>query len=157
MNHAWIKRLSAHEVAQRCRPFLEAEYPAARTMSDDKLAELIDIIHTDLTTLADSIQALHCYFHAPEINPQDPIFIELASLKPVIEAISLNLSSKFTVDENMKVLQEQISIHHADRKQTYKLIRIALSGASEGISISNLFKLLPVEEIVVRLKRICHS
>jgi len=157
MNHAWMKRLPVQEIAHRCRTFLEAEYPAARAMSDHELAMLIEIIHTELTTLADSIQALHCYFHVPEINPHDPIFIELASLKPVIEDIFMNLSPKLSIDDNLKMVQERITAHRADRKQTYKFIRLALSGASEGTSISNLFKLLPMTEIITRLKRIYHS
>ena len=101
VNHQWIQKLDLIELAQRIKPFLVAAYPAAEKINAKKLAELLQILKTDLYTLADAVQVLKFYFVVPDISPaaiEACVSPEnLAPLKQFIQEIlpTINTSEAF--------------------------------------------------------------
>lgn len=154
VNHAWIQILPLAELEARCRPFLESAYGDIHTVSHEKLEKLIKIIRTELTVLSDIVPALHCYFHTPEISPDDPIFQQYTALKSILIDIARHLLLEADSATNFVIAQERIREQRAPKKEIYTLLRIILTGASEGTSISNLFHILSIEEIKKRIQRI---
>lgn len=160
INHRWIAQKSPEYTAEKCRPFLEATYPAVASMSERELVHLIRPFFTEWTTLADSVATLHSYFHTPTLDLAALQQHELVRLAPTIDAIydaACQQNSPEQLLEAIKIISKKAP---QPTKNIWALLRIALTGIADGARISDLFIILPHATIVERinaLQKIAHT
>lgn len=154
LNHKWIDRLNADELMERCLPFLQASYPAVTTIDKAQLTKIIQIIKTDLNTLAEITNALHFYFNEPiatyetmieHVNPTTATNV-MAIIKKHQDLISS--PEQFLTAIKAAAKEQNISI-----KELFTCLRIVLMDEAEGPSIHDLFTILGIQEATARIKK----
>ncbi len=151
VNHAWIQKLSPAELEKEVRPFLKATYPQVEKLDAQKLADIIQIIKTDLYTLKDAISALAFYFTAPEISKA---VIERTLDKNYIEPIKKLLSDHLDTIEDVDGLKKSAKQAGIPIKQLFWFLRLALMGQTNGPSIHDLIAMLGVAESRRRIEKV---
>ncbi len=152
VNHKWIERLELADLAQRCRPFLEAVYPSAKDLDAATVEKLIGAIRTDMTTLTDCVEALQFYFQAPSVTAEqlkqhydDAHHVALRTI--ITDAIDTVAHPERFV-EQIKVDAKQQNI---PLKELFSVIRIALTGQPRGLGIHVILDVLGAQESARRL------
>ncbi len=155
INRKWISQYDNAKLAQLCLPYLLQTYPEAKTIDQERLANLIGQIKTDLNTLKDITEALHFYFAAPKItheNIQSVISPENVLIISTIVANSIEHihdPAAFT-----GLLKTASKAQNISLKETFTFIRMALMGSAKGPGIDQLFEMLGVKEVEARLKKV---
>ncbi len=143
VNHQWIQKLDKLELAQMVRPFLQKDYPQAKELSDKQLANILQIIKTDLYTLKNSVDALAFYFAAPQVS-QAAIAdcIDQSHQQKLKELILQHISSLESMDD-LKIASKKAGI---PIKQLFWFLRLAMIGKVHGPSVLDLIAMLGIEE-----------
>jgi nondiscriminating glutamyl-tRNA synthetase len=151
VNRQWIANYDDAKLAALCRPFLEHAYPQAVQLNDDRLVRLITSVKTDLTTLADVVDALAFVFGAPE-----------DARTKLVNELGADIASRFAqaakqslTDENvlatLKASGKQLELKP---RELFAGLRIALTGQPRGLSINDLVADLGMDEVKQRLSKI---
>ncbi len=154
LNRKWISLLDITVLAERCIPFLKDVYSSAHNLSREQLAQLLEPIRTDLTTLSDAVSSLKFYFESPEITAADfDACIPAKEVSLLVQIISDNLphiSSAQLFVENTKrdAQQAQIQLKHL-----FWFLRLALIGSTKGPAIHIIIEMLQAEESFNRIKK----
>jgi len=154
LNHKWIDRYDPEKLTILARPFLEKEIPQAQKLDDKKLTQLLQIIKTDLTTLADVPKVLRFYFEQPEITAE---LVEKAITKeqlPIIKSILQNNIDKIDNTDNfINTIKQAAKDQKLSLKPVFSAVRLALTGSAKGPSVHNLIDMLGSQEVQ---KRVSH-
>lgn len=158
INHKWIARYDAIQLAKKCRPFLQEVYhDAVAQMNDTTLATLLKPIQSDLVTLHDSVAALHFYFVEPTISDAHINACigrhHFASLAPILEYTPQKID---TAKNYIDHLHQEAKKNNITSKELYSLLRLALTGAPHGVSIVALVEMLGIEKSVMRINTVSH-
>ena len=153
VNHQWIMNYNLDELTELCRPFIKAENSTLGDLDHDDLKALIAPLQPELVTLKESANALS--FVAEEIVI-DPILLDRyqhgtykASLKEVIPQL---LAA--TPEDAFSILKQLCSKKNYPMKNVLTLVRIGLTGKSQGLGIKELFSMLSKQEIEKRLTKL---
>jgi glutamyl-tRNA synthetase len=153
MNYEWIKRLGAETIAERCRPFLTQAYPEVEKLNAAELLALIQPIHNDLHTLADSVSYLAFYFATPQPVLDEEQIDERRACLPALQQLVQALKTTTEPHAIAGFMKNLASQHTVPLKSLYHQVRLALQGSPQGLTIAVLFTLLPLEVAKQRLEQ----
>jgi len=157
INRKWINQYEPQELLQQCRPLLEAVYPAAQKIDDQKLSALLQTIKTDMTTLNDCVSLLAFYFTKPTISSAD---IDACVNKEYVTAVNqiitdslplLSAGTTFTDKLKERAKQKNIPL-----KELFWFVRLALMGTTKGPGIHELITMLGPQKSAQRLEPALH-
>jgi glutamyl-tRNA synthetase len=152
INHKWIERLDIPVLAERIRPFLETTYPEAQQLSQEKLTQLVTLLKTDLVTLSDAAKNFGFYFTAPTIDTELVQKYAVSHYVTFIQKyLSTHDSTAFDAAEFTASLSGYCKEHKVPAKELFALVRIALTGHSDGPTIKDLLAILSPQDVFVRL------
>jgi glutamyl/glutaminyl-tRNA synthetase len=153
VNHQWITRYPADQLAQLCKPYLENAYPQATQLDSKKLIQLIETIKTDLITLQDCVSALAFYFTKPVVHKADL----QACIAPTLYQIVANMveqqlnmigdSKNFVTKLKEESHKQQIPL-----KELFWFLRLALMDSIKGPAIHDLIDMLGTQEAKKRIE-----
>lgn len=157
LNHKWMCLLPIEQVAQLCKAFLEKEYPAAANMSALEVAELIKPIREELVILSDSVKALKFYFEKPVIEHALVEKHNFAAYHPLLHKLATEYNNITSPDELLEAMKALCKDAALPLKDFFILVRIALTGNSQGIGIKELLHMLPHAMIMARIEHLLHA
>ena len=154
VNRKWIARYEPQELVQACMPYLLGHYPEIKQMDAKKLAQILQVLKTDLVTLTDSVEQLAFYFKAPEIDKNDLVKnLPQEMITGITEIVAKHvdkLSDLNTFVESVKADGKQRSIA---TKHLFWYLRLVLMGQINGPSIHDLLDILGTEEAKKRIMK----
>jgi nondiscriminating glutamyl-tRNA synthetase len=155
INHKWIGRLSLFEVVQRCKPFLEAAYPEACELSVAQLEHLLRPVRSTLVTLQDVVSVLEFYFRRPQYDAISGEKYGIDSYTSFFSALLCNVTIEtFKSEQFLQDITRLGKEHKMPLKEIFTLVRLALTGKTEGPSVKDLLDIIPQEEAFTRLQKL---
>lgn len=153
VNHKWIDRLSPSELTAACRPFLQAAYPNATSISDETLGQLLQIIKTDLITLTDCVDALQFYFVTPTLQKVDiEAIIDPTHIQKLARIVCDNLTIIADHNAFVTALKKAAKDNNIPLKELFWFARLALTSKTNGPAIHDLLSMLGSENANARLQ-----
>lgn len=155
INHHWIMNYDTNKLTELCYPFLQQTYPQVKDMDISALSSVIKHVQQELVTLADSVQALNFYFTRPAINNDLLEKLEeyhWAKYREFLNALINQIEPTHTAEATVALMQKICKDHKMPIKDIFTLLRIALTGKSQGPGIKDLIAMLGQEEAYKRLK-----
>lgn len=154
VNHQWIQKFDPAELANRVKSFLIAAYPAAKSIENSRLAEITQLIKTDLCTLKDAVDALKFYFEKPELSSGSvEACVEKEYRSPLKKLIQEHLSQIDDVNAFLDALKKEAKEQGIPLKQFFWFLRLALTGKVNGPSIHDLILILGTKESTQRITK----
>ncbi|MBD3273181.1 glutamate--tRNA ligase [Candidatus Dependentiae bacterium] len=155
INHKWIEKLPANKLLEFTKPFLHDQIPSSIEVDDNKLEFILEKIKTDLKTLKDIGAVISFYFYDPVV---DIVALEkhfgkdkaITALKLIKE--NINMSNK--TDMFLETVKKEAKNRGLKIKEIFGTLRYLLIGSFSGISMYDLFEILPDEVILKRLKKL---
>ncbi|HLB94294.1 MAG TPA: glutamate--tRNA ligase [Candidatus Babeliales bacterium] len=154
VNHKWISKLTPAELVPLCKPFLEAAYPEKlNPHNHTQLLKLVQLIHTDLVTLAEIVPLTKFYFCEPDYN------LIRQNLSPAVKQLiqkfllAQNNLANYTPEQLLNCLKEQANQAKIPAKTFFPALRLSLTGAPAGLHIVDLIDTLGLAETQKRLQQ----
>lgn len=155
VNHKWISKLTPAELVSLCKPFLEAAYPEKlNPHNHTQLLKLVQLIHTDLVTLAEIVPLTKFYFCEPDYN------LIRQNLNPAVKQLiqkfllAQNNLANYTPEQLLNCLKEQANQAKIPAKTFFPALRLSLTGAPAGLHIVDLIDTLGLAETQKRLQQV---
>ena len=146
-NHQWIISYPPEKLAQACRSFVEARYPDAKKTEDARLAELLQTIKSDLTTLADSANALAFVFNTPQPSEADVrACISPEHRATIAQIVSNHLDNIADANTFAAAIKKDAKEQGVPLKELFWFVRLALTGKTNGPAIGDLIVMLNANE-----------
>ena len=151
VNHKWINRLDPAQLTAYCRPPLEHAFPAAATLSDEKLTNILQILKPGFETINDCTRELAFYFTEPVISAAQLASVD--HLETVKQLVTKHLKEIGNVDQFMHALKADGKQSGIGIKPLFQFLRLALMGAIKGPSIHELIEILGTREAQQRIEQ----
>lgn len=148
MNNKWIARVSADELLARCLPYLQEIYPQIKTMNQEQLSSILQLLKTDLSTLKDAAPAIRFYFEQPKLSPE---LLSTFADKPKLSALVSELLNATDSQSFVNHAKQLAKEHEIKIKDLFGFIRLGLMGSIQGPSIHDLIEILGIDESKKRL------
>lgn len=152
INHKWISRLSTHELMPYILPFLHAELPETKTVNEERLLPLLEIVKSDCKSLKDIPSVLRFCFEDPTVTSRE-IVTELGKEKAeiVLSTIKKHAETSHNTELFLETIKKEAKANKLSLKEMFGTVRYLLTGSFRGIGIHNLFKMLRNDQIQKRL------
>jgi glutamyl-tRNA synthetase len=152
INQKWISSLNIDNLVQRALPFLQEAYPDITKLLLEQLTDMIERIQTDMVTLHDAVERLAFFFAQPEC---DQTVLELHKLEDYrdffTELISIYTTKEIDPLEFFITVKTLSKTQNKPLKDVFTLLRLALTGQPQGLSIKDLVAILGSTETSKRL------
>ena len=153
VNHQWITKLSPAALAQAVMPFLANAYPQASSTQPQELANILQIIKTDLYTLADAVTSLEFYFTTPHVTKAAvQACVSDEYMQPLISLINAHKDAIDNPQAFLQALKSGAKANNIPLKQLFWFLRLALMGQVNGPSIHDLIEILGPEASKTRIE-----
>ena len=153
INHQWINRLAPHDLLAAVLPFLIKVYPQAASHDEKKLEEIVQIIKTDIYTLADTPDVLTFYFEKPLISKSSfQACISAENIKKISSLLKKNLAQLEDRDAFLAAMKKSAKEENIPLKELFWFMRLSLMEAINGPSIHDLIQILETPESKKRLE-----
>lgn len=154
VNHKWIAQTPIAQLVQLCKPFLAQQFDLS-TITDDKLAILVQSVQTDIVILQDICKLLEFYFTKPNIS-QEQIDAAIAdqATSHKIQLILNNQKNSPDFEAFFNAAKKEAVTENVALKDFFAYVRLFITGSPKGLGIAELEKCLGFEEIK---QRICKS
>lgn len=151
VNHKWIERLDPKTLYEYAKPFLEAAHPQATNMPEAEVSHLLQIVKTEMKTLADVEIAARFYFKAPVV-----VAAELTeAVGPACTAIAELVKSHLDLLEKPELFVQTVKAtaaqHKIGTKPLFTYLRLKLTGTTKGPQLHDIINLIGAEEAKRRL------
>lgn len=147
VNHQWINKLSPEDLTERCLPFLRASFAQAEFIDRAQLTHMIQLIKSDLVTLAEISDRLSFYFARPtNIKEHCTTNAAESSVAAMKEILHLAAQQSHDVASCLTTLKQQIKDRGIPQKDAWTILRIVLTGLPTGPSVHDLMTILGIEE-----------
>ena len=150
LNHKWIAKLESDDLTKRCLPFLLKTYPQAAQLEHATLSALIQVIKTDLQTLADISTALSFIFDAPKVDTA----LLLPEHKAIATIVQEHLYQLSKPEEFIKIVKDETKKQQIPLNQLFWFLRMALMGKEHGPAIHELIAMLGAQEARSRIEKL---
>jgi glutamyl-tRNA synthetase, bacterial family len=152
VNHQWIQRLSPDALTTAILPFLVEKFPQAASIDRAQLQAIIQILKTDLYTLADAQTALAFYFQQPIVSSAAIEACSTPEHLPLLTSIiTKNLVSIENSTDFLDTVKAQAKEAGIPMKQLFWVLRLLLTGHTNGPSIAELLTILGAQESKKRI------
>jgi len=154
LNAIYIRNCETEDLVERLKPFLEQAGYKTDTMDQEWLKEIIELIKTDLTTLAEVNNHIDIFFDEKyKLTSEAKKVLERDSADKVIKAFSEYLetntgSPKDIYSAAVKYIKEKTG---AKGKELFMPIRAAITGKVHGPELDKVFIILGRERTLKRL------
>jgi nondiscriminating glutamyl-tRNA synthetase len=153
VNHKWIAQTPIDKLVQLCKPFLAAKYDIT-TISDEKLALLIESVRTDIVILQDVCNLLAFYFIKPTITQEQiDTVIPDRSISDKIAEILTTHKNESDVTIFFNATKKDAITHGIALKDFFAFVRLMITGSPKGLGIAELEKCLGFQEMIRRICR----
>lgn len=153
VNHKWIDKLSPNELLQTTKQFLVTEYPQANTIDNAQLANILQLIKTDLYTLKDVVPALNFYFEKPELTaPALEACVSKEIMPNLVTIIKSHTNQIDNLGSFLSTVKTEAKNNNVPLKQLFWFLRLALMGKVNGPSIHDLVLILGTQESKNRIE-----
>jgi nondiscriminating glutamyl-tRNA synthetase len=154
VNHQWMARLTAAELAARVKPFLKSILPE-KFIHDEKLASLVSTVKGEAKTLSDFKDLLAFYFHTPDFshNKAKELVAENREHE-LIKLLCTEAKGSHSFSELVSNAKSTAKEKNFKPKETFSMIRYILTGSPSGLGMDDLGQALGHKEVV---KRICRQ
>jgi glutamyl-tRNA synthetase len=143
VNHKWMEKLTPQDLVEATIPFLKQAYNLDG-LSEEKLEQLLTLVHTDLVTLKDVIEAIKFYFEKPtvseEINPE------------ILKILQSHQNLLDKPEEFLAKVKEDARTQTIAPSALFQTIRLLLIGSKKGPNLVGLLKVLGKEKSLERIK-----
>ena len=158
VNNRYIKALSQEEVYNLCYPFLKETYDLSN-VDEEKLKEIIESFHEEMSYGKEIIDLAKVYFVAPSLSSLDEearLIFNDESVNNTLKVFKEEILKVDTiVKEDVKGIIKNTQVNaNVKGKMLYMPLRIALTGAMHGPDFSSLIYLLGKEEIINILDKV---
>ncbi len=150
LNHKWIAKLAPDDLVTRIMPFLHKAYPQATQLAPATLMALLEIIKTDLLTLADIGTAVGFVFEAPKVDPA----LITPEYKNVTTLVKNHLDQITTPEEFVATLKKEAKAQNIPLNQLFWFLRMALIGKEHGPAIHDLIAMIGTQEARARIEKL---
>ena len=156
LNRQWIMKLDLDELVKRCHD--SADFKAvASHYSDEELKRILHHTRMNIRTLSANDIGISFYFGLSQENEkavQEIAAIDYKEYQPIIKKLVQELNVEQPVDATL--LSKQLTALCKEQglpvKNLFACIRLALTGQTEGYSITDLINLLGRQEVIKRLQ-----
>ena len=143
VNHKWMEKLTPQQLVEAAIPFLKEAYNLDG-LSEEKLEQLLTLVHTDLITLKDAIEAVKFYFEKPEIAEE---------INPEIVKILKNHQDLLDKPEEfLAKVKADARAQNIAPSTLFQTIRLLLIGSKKGPHLVGLLEVLGKEKFLERIK-----
>ena len=152
INHKWIERLSANKLSEYVKPFLHDQIPASIELDDKKLEFILEKVKTDLKTLKDIGSVISFYFEDPKVDIkkiEEKFGKDKADI--ALKIIKDNSDIYNKTDQFLDILKKESKERGLKIREIFGTLRYLLTGTFNGISMHDLFEVLPDNVIGDRL------
>jgi glutamyl-tRNA synthetase len=155
VNHKWIERTPADRLVRLVKPFLHEQIEESVKLDDKRLEFILSKIKTDLKTLKDIGETLSFYFKSPKVNIEE-IISEFGDDKTkfIQKIINKHYDLCDKTEQFLTNIKTDAKDYELSPKEIFGTVRYLLTGKFNGISVHDLFEILPDTEIAARLKKL---
>jgi nondiscriminating glutamyl-tRNA synthetase len=155
MNNQWIRRISTADFASRVRPLLEAAYPSAKTVDEEKLLFCLSKVQPEMRQLGDVVTELLFIFDEPTVLPS-AIIEKVGRPVAVIvkELIAHHIDKLGEKELFLDALKRDARQKDIKLGELFRVVRYALTGVFNGIGMNDLFAMLDHDVLLRRLRAI---
>lgn len=155
LNHKWIDRLEPRALYDRALGFITQQFPQASDVDADIMINLLQVIKTDMVTLADAQAAIAFFFNEPvQIKERIAEHVDEASLKTIQSLIAQALNLLDTPDEFMNRIKTSGKTAGVPMKDIFTTLRLALTGQSHGPALNAIITVLGSARSRSRLEQV---
>jgi glutamyl-tRNA synthetase len=152
INHQWLRSLSAEQVTELVTPFLRSAYQEKDFPHKEKLTLLLSVIKDELFTLQEAVPALAFYFIRPTVSLTELEELELTQTAALVRPLFAQQTELLDLAHVIQAGQDAVKTAGIPVKKFFMLVRLALTGKTEGIGIKDLCTMLDSAEAISRLK-----
>lgn len=150
LNQKWMSKLTAHDLLERCMPFLIKDYPQAKDISTGTLSALIQAVKTEMHVLADVTEALKFIFVAPIVDTST----FTPDQKRIAALVKAHLGSINQPEQFVTQLKAASKEQNIPLGQLFWFLRMALLGKEHGPAIHELIQMLGAHEAQARIEKL---
>ena len=155
LNHKWIERMAADELAQRCLPYVEKSYPQIQQLSPESFSRTVQMLKSELHTLIDAPAVLSFLFIEPSVDPKElHHLIPQDQLPRIAQLIETNLSGIKDPATWVNILKQEAKNAGIALNHLFWFIRLALIGKTNGPSLHDLIDILGIKKSIERIKKV---
>lgn len=137
VNQKWIQKISFEEFKQRVAHLLPL---------GEELDAILTLVKPELMTLNEVVEKTAFYFKAPEINVSELPESEKALLPFLKQQLAEHKGKLDQPEAFIKALADATKAQALPVKSLYALMRLALTGYAQGLSIKEIINLLGTQE-----------
>lgn len=154
LNHKWIDRLTPEELSKRCLPYLVKTFAHAHE-DKHRVTKLLQMVKSELQTLADAPTALMFVYIPPVVTREDlEKLIPAASIEALATIIKNHLPTISQPTSFVDALKTDTKAGAIPMPHLFMFVRMALMGKAHGPSILELIEMLGSNEATERLKKL---
>lgn len=155
LNHKWITLLPAPDLAERARPFVEKVHPQVAQWEAGKLAHALQILKTDLHTLADAPRIISFLCARPSFIRSDltAIIPEEVWIK-IIHLLRTELGNIAHSADFVSNLKQRAKEANIPLNNMFWALRLALTGEKQGPALHEIIDLLGTHEATHRIQKV---
>ncbi|RTL07239.1 glutamate--tRNA ligase [Candidatus Dependentiae bacterium] len=155
VNRKWIHALPIKKFLELAKPFLFDMYPNARSLDDELLILLLEMIQQDIHTLKDVQAALSFYFaYTPPTQALLQQHFSSESIKQIKDSLVLSLAASDNGESFLKSIKQHAEVLKIPLKNIYVTIRLIAACTPHGIAIKDLINALGYKELADRLHKV---
>lgn len=155
MNHKWIDKLSAQDIANRAVPFIAAKYSDVSKLNKDILIKMVSALKSDMHILTQAPDIFGFYFERPtDIGEKITACITRENAQKLVTLIQSHLAKIAQPADFISDLKQALG-KALPTAQLYWFIRIALMGKKDGPSLADIIQILGPQESKERITAAC--
>lgn len=151
VNHKWLERLEPKKLYTYAKPFLETAYPQAINLPEAQISPLLQIVKSDMKTLADVEIAARFYFKAPALTEAElHECVGDAQLK-IADIVLKYLDLLEKAEQFVQSVKTEAQKHKINTKALFTYLRLKLTGMMHGPQLHDIINLIGAQEAKRRL------
>lgn len=155
LNAIYIRNTETDDLVERLKPFLETPGYQNGTNRPDWFRKVVELVKTDLTTLADAESHVAIFFDSQyRISAEAKDLLEKDPTRKVVEAFAAYLEKQDAGNRNLyaEAIRFAGDATGAKGRSLFMPVRAALTGALHGPELDKIFDVLGRDAALRRLK-----
>ncbi|MGE0009185.1 MAG: glutamate--tRNA ligase [Candidatus Babeliales bacterium] len=151
VNHKWIERLSPEKLLAYAKPFLLTAYPQAQGLPDTQISALLQIVKSEMKTIADVETATRFYFEAPKVTDTELHELVGSDATKLSHVLAKHLDLLDKPEQFVQSVKAEAQEHKISIKTLFTYLRLKLTGSTKGPQLHDIINLIGVPEAKKRL------